>query len=139
MHCCWPQIDSQADRHADRGGLTPWRAEREGTGEGKRTNAVACVFLPVPTDVITIEKAGDKGRFRLLYDTKGRFVLKKIVAQESEVGPPSPATLAPGLCLRGAAASEGLRQGLPLAAPRAQLKQAACSWRLRAGRLLEAA
>lgn len=103
MHCCWPQIDSQADRHANRGGLTPWRAEgeREGSGEGKRTDAVACVFLPVPTDVITIEKAGDKGRFRLLYDTKGRFVLKKIVAQESEVGPPSLATLAPGLCLRG--------------------------------------
>lgn len=33
-------------------------------------------------DVITIEKTGES--FRVLYDVKGRFVLKKITKAESE-------------------------------------------------------
>lgn len=42
-------------------------------------------MLPVPTDVISIDKTGE--HFRLIYDVKGRFTVHRITAEEAKVRP----------------------------------------------------
>jgi hypothetical protein len=47
-----------------------------------------CVRFPPSADVVTIEKSGDQ--FRLLYDTKGRFVLHPVGNDEAKVRTAAP-------------------------------------------------
>lgn len=42
--------------------------------------------LPLPPDVISIDKTGE--HFRLIYDVKGRFTVHRITAEEAKVRPP---------------------------------------------------
>lgn len=59
----------------------------------------AVLFLSLNSDVISIEKTGE--HFRLVYDTKGRFAVHRITAEEAKVRSCSSVLCWPGQVFQG--------------------------------------